>query len=195
MDRISVSTIQVINEKIAWLEENADADVEELKAQKKEMEDIVQPIIAKLYQVKHMFDKYVFHFIVLIHSLCLIMSTTVRYAHDCLVGSRRCSPGWRWWRGRWRVQGRALSTSNIPTSSHPLNKSLPHLKDTWPSATWGCLWSWRWSRSDKKRGSLSQRLYLQNKTLCRYDSVNLGDFKLHKDFLDPRDMCDNRTQA
>jgi len=50
MDRISVSIIQVINEKIAWLEENADADAEELKAQKKEMEDIVQPIIAKLYQ-------------------------------------------------------------------------------------------------------------------------------------------------
>ena len=46
----------MINEKIAWLEENADADAEELKAQKKEMEDIVQPIIAKLYQVKHMFD-------------------------------------------------------------------------------------------------------------------------------------------
>ena len=55
MDRISVSIIQVINEKIAWLEENADADAEELKAQKKEMEDIVQPIIAKLYQVKHLF--------------------------------------------------------------------------------------------------------------------------------------------
>ena len=55
-DRISLSIIQVINEKIAWLEENADADAEELKAQKKEMEDIVQPIIAKLYQVKHMFD-------------------------------------------------------------------------------------------------------------------------------------------
>ena len=41
----------MINEKIAWLEENADADADELKAQKKEMEDIVQPIIAKLYQV------------------------------------------------------------------------------------------------------------------------------------------------
>merc|ERR1712121_23630 len=37
---------EVINEKIAWLEENA----EEMKAQKKEMEEIVQPIIAKLYQ-------------------------------------------------------------------------------------------------------------------------------------------------
>ena len=60
MDCISVSIIQVINEKIAWLEENADADAEELKAQKKEMEDIVQPIIAKLYQVKNMSDKNVF---------------------------------------------------------------------------------------------------------------------------------------
>merc|ERR1711878_29085 len=38
------------DEEIAWLEENADADADELKAQKKEMEDIVQPIIAKLYQ-------------------------------------------------------------------------------------------------------------------------------------------------
>jgi len=41
---------EVINEKIKWLEENPDADVDDLKAQKKEMEDIVQPIIAKLYQ-------------------------------------------------------------------------------------------------------------------------------------------------
>merc|ERR1712129_304327 len=31
-------------------EENQDATAEDLKAQKKEMEDIVQPIIAKLYQ-------------------------------------------------------------------------------------------------------------------------------------------------
>ena len=74
LDRISLSIIQVINEKIAWLEENADADAEELKAQKKEMEDIVQPIIAKLYQVKHMSDKCVFHFCGLVHSWCLIMS-------------------------------------------------------------------------------------------------------------------------
>ena len=62
---------EVINEKIKWLEENTvsinnkkdyrknkyfqcfilqDAEAEDLKAQKKEMEDIVQPIIAKLYQ-------------------------------------------------------------------------------------------------------------------------------------------------
>jgi len=41
---------EVINEKIKWLEDNPEADVDEFKAQKKEMEDIVQPIIAKLYQ-------------------------------------------------------------------------------------------------------------------------------------------------
>merc|ERR1739838_692023 len=41
---------EVINGKIAWLEENQDASAEDLKTQKKEMEDIVQPIIAKLYQ-------------------------------------------------------------------------------------------------------------------------------------------------
>merc|ERR1712142_605847 len=41
---------EVINEKIKWLEENTDASAEDFKAQKKEMEDIVQPIIAKLYQ-------------------------------------------------------------------------------------------------------------------------------------------------
>merc|ERR1711988_2006516 len=36
---------EIINEKIQWLEDNADASAEDLKAQKKEMEDIVQPII------------------------------------------------------------------------------------------------------------------------------------------------------
>jgi len=41
---------EVINEKISWLEENQDASAEETKVQKKEMEDVVQPIIAKLYQ-------------------------------------------------------------------------------------------------------------------------------------------------
>merc|ERR1712119_61836 len=41
---------EVINEKIAWLEANQEPEGEEFKAQKKEMEDIVQPIIAKLYQ-------------------------------------------------------------------------------------------------------------------------------------------------
>merc|ERR1712158_331548 len=48
--KVEARNEEVINEKIAWLEENADADADELKAQKKEMEDIVQPIIAKLYQ-------------------------------------------------------------------------------------------------------------------------------------------------
>jgi len=41
---------EIVNEKISWLEENQEAEADELKAQKKEMEDIVQPIIAKLYQ-------------------------------------------------------------------------------------------------------------------------------------------------
>merc|ERR1712154_662421 len=41
---------EIINEKIKWLEDNPEADADEFKAQKKEMEDIVQPIIAKLYQ-------------------------------------------------------------------------------------------------------------------------------------------------
>ena len=41
---------EVINEKIKWLEDNPEAEAEDFKAQKKEMEDIVQPIIAKLYQ-------------------------------------------------------------------------------------------------------------------------------------------------
>merc|ERR1711951_111442 len=38
------------DEKIKWLEDNADGEAEDFKAQKKELEDIVQPIIAKLYQ-------------------------------------------------------------------------------------------------------------------------------------------------
>merc|ERR1712215_510747 len=41
---------EVINEKISWLEENQDASADETKLQKKELEVIVQPIIAKLYQ-------------------------------------------------------------------------------------------------------------------------------------------------
>jgi len=41
---------EAVNEKIAWLEENAEADGEDFKTQKKELEDTVQPIIAKLYQ-------------------------------------------------------------------------------------------------------------------------------------------------
>merc|ERR1712203_904028 len=41
---------EAVNEKITWLEENQEADGEDFKAQKKELEDAVQPIIAKLYQ-------------------------------------------------------------------------------------------------------------------------------------------------
>lgn len=40
----------IVDEKIKWLESNPDADVEEMKKQKKELEDVVQPIVAKLYQ-------------------------------------------------------------------------------------------------------------------------------------------------
>lgn len=39
-----------IDETIKWMEQNADADPEEYKRQKKDLESIVQPIIAKLYQ-------------------------------------------------------------------------------------------------------------------------------------------------
>ena len=41
---------EIVNEKISWLEENQEAEAEDFKAQKKELEDTVQPIIAKLYQ-------------------------------------------------------------------------------------------------------------------------------------------------
>jgi len=39
-----------VDEKIKWLDENPTADTEDFKAQKKQLEDLVQPIIAKLYQ-------------------------------------------------------------------------------------------------------------------------------------------------
>jgi len=41
---------EAVDAKIAWLEENQEADGEDFKKQKKELEDTVQPIIAKLYQ-------------------------------------------------------------------------------------------------------------------------------------------------
>jgi chaperone protein DnaK len=41
---------EAVNEKISWLESNSEADSDAFKAQKKELEDVVQPIIAKLYQ-------------------------------------------------------------------------------------------------------------------------------------------------
>jgi len=39
-----------VEEQIKWLEQNQDADAEDLKAHKKELEEIVQPIVGKLYQ-------------------------------------------------------------------------------------------------------------------------------------------------
>jgi len=41
---------EAIDEKIKWLEEHAEGEAEEFKAQKKELEEVAQPIIAKLYQ-------------------------------------------------------------------------------------------------------------------------------------------------
>ena len=44
---------EVAEEKIAWLRENGDdATAEELKVQKKEVEDVSQPIIAGVYKDK-----------------------------------------------------------------------------------------------------------------------------------------------
>ncbi|GFT74614.1 endoplasmic reticulum chaperone BiP [Nephila pilipes] len=40
---------EALEEKIKWLDENQDAEAEEFTRQKKELEDIVQPIISKLY--------------------------------------------------------------------------------------------------------------------------------------------------
>lgn len=41
---------KAIDEKIKWLESNQDADGDAFQKQKKELEEIAQPIIAKLYQ-------------------------------------------------------------------------------------------------------------------------------------------------
>jgi len=41
---------EAVDSSIKWLESNQDADGSDYKKQKKELEDIVQPIIAKLYQ-------------------------------------------------------------------------------------------------------------------------------------------------
>ena len=39
-----------LDEHIKWLEKNHDADTEEFKEHKKQLEEVVQPIISKLYQ-------------------------------------------------------------------------------------------------------------------------------------------------
>jgi len=41
---------EAVEEKIKWLESHQDADADEYKSEKKEVEDIVSPIISKLYQ-------------------------------------------------------------------------------------------------------------------------------------------------
>lgn len=41
---------KAIDEKIKWLDENQDADSEAFQQQKKELEEVVKPIITKLYQ-------------------------------------------------------------------------------------------------------------------------------------------------
>lgn len=40
---------EILEEKIKWLDENQDAEAAEFNKQKKEIEDVVQPIIAKIY--------------------------------------------------------------------------------------------------------------------------------------------------
>jgi len=47
-DKDTIET--AVNDAISWLEKNHDADVEEFKTQKKQLEDVVQPIVGKLYQ-------------------------------------------------------------------------------------------------------------------------------------------------
>ena len=42
--------LNIVEEKLEWLRENEEAETEEFKAAKKAIEDIAQPIIAKLYQ-------------------------------------------------------------------------------------------------------------------------------------------------
>nr|QII80538.1 heat shock protein 5 [Branchiostoma japonicum] len=41
---------EAIDDKISWLESNQDADTEDFKAKKKELEEVVTPIISKLYE-------------------------------------------------------------------------------------------------------------------------------------------------
>ena len=47
-DKDTIET--AVNDAISWLEKNQDSDVEEFKTQKKQLEDVVQPIVGKLYE-------------------------------------------------------------------------------------------------------------------------------------------------
>jgi len=42
--------LSAVDEQIKWIEKNQDAEAEDYKTHKKELEEIVQPIISKLYQ-------------------------------------------------------------------------------------------------------------------------------------------------
>ncbi|XP_003743477.1 endoplasmic reticulum chaperone BiP [Galendromus occidentalis] len=44
------SVEEAVEKAIKWLDSNADAEVDELKAQKKELESVVHPIVSKIYQ-------------------------------------------------------------------------------------------------------------------------------------------------
>ena len=116
---IHIICIQVINEKIAWLEENADADADEMKAQKKEMEDIVQPIIAKLYQVQ-MINLSRLNLPNILQEVLFSCSFYSRVKEALLLVMR--------------VTMMTSTRMSSDQPDHPLNKSLPHLKDTGTSA-------------------------------------------------------------
>lgn len=47
-DKSKIET--AVDEKIKWLDDNPDASIDDIKEQKKELEDIVNPIISKIYQ-------------------------------------------------------------------------------------------------------------------------------------------------
>jgi len=47
-DKETIET--AVDEQISWLEKNHEAEVEDFKSHKKALEEIVQPIIGKLYQ-------------------------------------------------------------------------------------------------------------------------------------------------
>ncbi|OQR72641.1 78 kDa glucose-regulated protein-like [Tropilaelaps mercedesae] len=44
------SVEEAVENAIKWLESNADAEADEMKAQKKELEAIIHPIMSKMYQ-------------------------------------------------------------------------------------------------------------------------------------------------
>jgi molecular chaperone DnaK (HSP70) len=50
-DRKKVS--DVVESKIKWLDDNENAELDQFKNQKKELEDVVNPIISKIYQDKN----------------------------------------------------------------------------------------------------------------------------------------------